>query len=606
MKILVKSKTAFVQTGSVFLLLFLIAGGLAYGQVSNATERPDPVYELEKWNGADVIKGELLVQYSKDPATTEADRNALHQNMGSTIIEMITSSLERVKLSGVPINEAISIYEASAHVEYAEPNVVHYPHAIPNDQYYPIQWAPPKIKCPDAWTKYKGNPNYVVAVIDSGVDMDHPDLKNKYAYGYDFYQGDPIPEDNTHGHGSQCIGICAAQTNNGIGVAGISWDCKYAAYRVGEYYMSTSAITSSIYDAITKGAHVISMSFGSHTPTSSIQNALLAANNNGVVCVASAGNDGNQTVNFPAGFANVIAVAASSSTDQRCSFSNYGSWVDVAAPGKNIYTATKHMKYLYMDGTSASCPVVAGMAVYLYAKLGSGRNKTNGDLIRATIENSCAYIGAWVIHGRVDLDRALTDLIGSLQPPLITTITPANVQAFQGGVITISGSNFTGATQVLSGGNIIKPPDFTVVSDNTITFQAPNALGFGITPVTVTNPAGSAIPKSFTYIETNPPKLTCPALTGAAEQYAWTCGAGSMDGFIIIIAPNSGTFNFKGWSVISAFSIIWLDYLNLAGIGELEVTIPAGFAGVQFFSQVLIWDSKFAGATNIKPTLILK
>ena len=574
--------------------------GLAQAQLQN---NPDPDFEIIPWGDGEAIRGELLVQFHESFPVPAEVREAVHGKLGYTVIEEITDTLHRVDIGNTPLNEGIARYEADGNVDFAEPNIVYVTQVNPNDSYFSSQWGPKKMDCPDAWDDYKGDSNYVVAMVDSGIDMDHPDLKNQYAWGYDYYSGDNNPEDN-YGHGTHTAGTSAAQTNNGIGVAGVAWNCKFAAYRVGNYYLSNSAIVSSINDARTKGAYVISMSFGSGQSSSSIQNALTSAYNAGIVNVASAGNSGSTGKNYPAAYSNVIAVASSNTSDGRSSFSNYGNWVDVAAPGENILSTYLQKQYSYMDGTSMSCPHVSGMAVYLYARLGGPRTKANADLVRDAIQDTAKYVGTWVIHGRVDMDAALNQIGGSMNPPTLTGVSPATVQAFQGGTLTLTGTNFTGANKITVGTKNITT-GFTVVSDTTITLSAPTATALGATPVTVTNAAGTSNGKNFTYVETSPPKMYCPSLTSNGDSFTWGYGAGVGEGYLLNLALKNSTINFQGYDVLVGFTTVYMGYLNAAGTGELTVTVPSGLQGVSFYSQVLFWDPKFAGASSVRSTLVI-
>ena len=375
---------------------------------------------------------------------------------------------------------------------------------------------------------------------------------------------------------------------------------------MGDYYLSDTAIVKSINDAKAKGALVISMSFGGG-PSSSIHSALTSAYNAGMINVASAGNDGNTVKLYPAAYTEVIAVAASNSSDGRPYWSTYGSWVDVAAPGVNILSTYKNKQYAYMDGTSMACPHVSGMALLLYSYIGGTRSKANADIVRNAIQDSAKNVGTWVKYGRVDVKAALDLLAGSQNPPVIDTISPSDVQAFMGGTITVSGSHFAGATEVDVGSTVLGPSGFTVVDDNTITFSAPTAPALGQVTVYVKNNAGTSNPGYFNYVETDPPKMSCPGITGAGNNFTWGYGGGVSDYFMLLVATDNTTFNYQGYPVLVNFTIIYSGFLNAAGTGSLSVTIPSGYQWLTFYSQVLFWDhttSAFDAASNIVSTLI--
>jgi thermitase len=566
----------------------------------------DPGIDIMEWDQGEVVRDEALVQFRS--YATPAERTALHEKLGCRVIETVAPGLERIDLNGKPLGMALEGYNKEPLVEYAEPHVIYRTFFTPNDSSWNLQWGPKNIKCPEAWDIHKGSSNTYVAILDSSVDYNHADLKAHYHYGYDYFYGDSDPYDffDIIGHGTHCSGIAAAVTNNANGIAGVGFDCKFAFYQVGALIIiSDAAVIQAINDTISKGWHVISMSFGGAQPSQSMENALNNAYNAGVVCISSAGNDGNTAMLYPAGYANVLSVASHNQANQKSSFSTYGSWVDVSAPGEQIYSTIYEFwgGYTYMDGTSMAGPHVAGMANILYSLLGSVRSKTNADLILDAIRNSCVNV-SWVKHGRVDLEAAMLLLTGP-NPPTITDVSPSNVQAFMGGTITVSGNDFTDVTEISSGGIVLYPPDFTIVNDQTITYEAPTASALGQTEVTVTSPEGTSNPGYFNYVETDPPKLSVPATTGAGQSYTWSWGGGVNDFFYLIVSTEDSTLPFQGFDVLSNFLIIYTGNLDNVGLGSLTITVPAGLAGITVYSQVLTFEPSFVGASNIASTTIL-
>lgn len=574
------SLKSFAGMGIVFLTVLFAFTTTTFGQ---EVDKPDPVWILTQYQGRDVIKGEALVQFEEGiPLGTQA---AIHSALGTHKVETIVTGLDLVRFSK-PLELVLDAYNLNPDVDYAEPNWIYYPTINPNDQYWSQQWGPKKIQCAAAWDKYKGNGSHVVALIDTGVDMDHPDLDDHYAWGYDYYANDPNPDDQD-GHGSHTAGTAAAETNNSIGVAGVGFDCKFAAYRAGNYGLSTTAIVQSITDAKNKGALVISMSFSGGSSTS-IKNALNSAYNAGMVLVAAAGNHGTTLKVYPAGHPFVIGVGASTTSDSRAGFSAYGPWVSVAAPGVNIISTYKNKNYAYADGTSMACPHVAGCAVILYSMIGGVRTKANSDMVRNALQDT-ALPRTWVEFGRVDLNAAMDQMQND--PPTITSISPTNVQAFKGGTITVTGTNFLGTLEVNSGGTILNPPDFTIVDNTTITYSAPLANALGQTAVTVTNNAGTSNAGYFNYIETNPPKMDCPTFASGGQPFTWSYGGGASDAFFLLISTDPTTFNFKGYPILVYFTILHSGMLNAAGTGSLPVTMSTGLQGLQFNSEVLFFDT---------------
>ena len=565
----------------------------------------DSGLDIMTWQNGEVLRDEALVQFKEGVSALE--RFTLHRDMGCDVIETVAPGLERIRLNGKPLNATLEAYNNASILKYAEPHRVYRTFYTPNDSDWSLQWGPANMNCPEAWDIHKGAPDTTVAILDSSVDYNHGDLAGNYKYGYDFFNGDSDPYDflDFIGHGTHCSGIAAAVTDNAKGIAGVGFDCSFAFYQVGSIIIiSDSAVIQAINDVISKGWHVISMSFGGSQSSQSMKTALDNAYNAGVVCVAAAGNDGNTNIMYPGGYPNVISVASHNQANQKSSFSTYGNWVDVSAPGENIYSTiyTFWGSYTTMDGTSMACPHVAGMCNILYSLIGGQRNKANADLIRNAVQDT-AIPASWVIHGRVDLEGAMKQLMAT-NPPTITAVNPSQVQAFQGGTVTITGTDFTNASQVLSGGIVLLPPEFTIVNDTTITYSAPTATALGAAQVIVTNPAGDSNPGTFTYVETDPPKLGAPAFTQSHDLFTWFYGGGVNDFFLLNVGTNNTTFPYQGFDILAPFTTIHSGYLDAVGLGSLQVTIPNGLQGLSFHSQVLTANPKFKGATNISTTLI--
>ena len=316
---------------------------------------------------------------------------------------------------GQSAEQAVADYRNDPAVEYAELNYKISVCLTPNDSDYPKQWSlnntgqmypesrnyrhPPgtpgcDVNAIKAWNLSTGSSEIVVAVIDTGVDYNHMDLQGNMwtdangNYGYDFVNDDNSPMDD-YGHGTHCAGIIAARTNNSLDIAGISWDTKIMAVKFldfsGSGWLSDGA--EAIKYAVNNGAEVLSNSweFGTQPEEgpNTIREAIQYAVSNGAIVVAAAGNENISTPSYPAAYENVISVAATDSNDDRASFSNYGSWVDIAAPGVDIlslhaagtdmYANGKHF-YPYSDpnatmyiasGTSMACPHVSGACALL-------------------------------------------------------------------------------------------------------------------------------------------------------------------------------------------------------------------------------------------------
>ncbi|HAW49400.1 TPA: hypothetical protein DCX16_00380, partial [bacterium] len=252
------------------------------------------------------------------------------------------------------------------------------------------------------------------AVLDTGVDYDHPDLKDKVIKGYDYVNNDDCPMDDhdysdKHSHGTHVAGIIGASTDNNIGVAGLAWNCKLLAVKCFDQggYGNDAKISLAIrYAADYPGVKVINMSFGDRTPPAeTLKRACDYAYEKGIFLVAACGNDGNDTKFYPAAYDNVMAVAATNQDDYKAWLSNYGYWVDIAAPGDDIYSTLRTDKgsYGYGYGTSMACPFVAGLAGLIFSK---NPSLTNAQVAKIIKENA-SDIGNQNIGKRINAYNAL-------------------------------------------------------------------------------------------------------------------------------------------------------------------------------------------------------
>jgi thermitase len=322
-------------------------------------------------------------------------------------------------------------------VEYAEPDEL--VTAATADQYFPGQYAlqndgqsftstagtltvaggevDADVDAVEAWKVTTGSGTRV-AIVDSGVASDNPDISPKVVARANFSDA-PTGED-VYGHGTHVAGIVAATPNNTIGVAGVCPGCTILDAKVlnDDGTGTTSGIANGIDWAVSNGAKVINMSLGLGVSSRVLEAAVNNAWNHGVVIVAAAGNSGTQASIYPGAYPNVIAVAATDNTDTKASFSTYGEWVDVAAPGVNVYsTFPNHPFYLgtqngrsqgydVESGTSMASPVVAGTAALAWSSHTGATNTS----VRADIESSADKIAGtgtnWE-HGRVNANNAV-------------------------------------------------------------------------------------------------------------------------------------------------------------------------------------------------------
>ncbi|MFP5502500.1 MAG: S8 family serine peptidase [Candidatus Sericytochromatia bacterium] len=288
-------------------------------------------------------------------------------------------------------------------VEYAEPDIRMYAFGSPSDPSYNQQWALPKMQIPQAWDTSEGGP--VVAVVDTGVDYNHPDLQGQIVKGRDFANNDNDPMDDL-GHGTHVAGSIAAATNNGTGIAGVAPKSKVLAVKVlgAQGGGDASDIAEGIVYAADQGAKIINLSLGAPQDSYTVKQAVEHAQSKGALVVSAAGNDGKTTKNYPAAYPGVIAVGSTAEDDSRSHFSQYGSWLTVAAPGSQIYSTMPNGEYKSMDGTSMASPHVAAVAALVLAK----QPDWTAEQVREAVINSGDPVDGFQADiRRVDASKAL-------------------------------------------------------------------------------------------------------------------------------------------------------------------------------------------------------
>jgi subtilisin family serine protease len=278
----------------------------------------------------------------------------------------------------------------------------------PDDPYYANQWGLTRTDVPGAWDVTKGAGSTVVAVVDTGVRV-VSDLAGRVLPGRDFVNDDNNADDD-QGHGTMTAGVIAARGDNGKGAAGICWTCKILPVKVldntgtGSY----TDIAQGIRWAADQGADIINLSLGGDADLQLLRDAVTYAGDKGALVIAAAGNDGKSTRHYPAAIPSVLGVGAATSADARYSWSNHGSWVDIAAPGCNPAQA-RNGKVGQFCGTSSATPFVSGVAALLASTSPAPTAATIGT---ALTSSAVKISGGWVAasSGRIDAAAAMAAL----------------------------------------------------------------------------------------------------------------------------------------------------------------------------------------------------
>lgn len=379
------------------------------------------------------VPGEIVVKY-KPGMAMQARQQTLAQLKLSSIksIGRPEMGLELVKTgNGVSSSAALDALNRHPAVQYAEPNFVvrlapepvnaALPPAVrtpegPNDEFFAQQYAHKVSNSLAGWKISQGSEAVTIAVVDTGVDLNHPDLAAKIVAGRDIVDEDDQAMDG-HYHGTHCAGIAAAVTNNKVGVAGFAPNVKIMPVRVLDNNGSgTSAdVANGIIWAADHGAQVISMSLGGPSNPNVKKEAVAYALSKDSALVAAMGNYGDNSQIFPAAQEGVIAVGATDSADKKAGFSQYGKWISVSAPGVNIlstfptYNTSGKKNYGSISGTSMATPAVAGVMALIRSQFPTmNREQARVQLEQGTDDLGDKGYDIYFGHGRINVAKALT------------------------------------------------------------------------------------------------------------------------------------------------------------------------------------------------------
>jgi subtilisin family serine protease len=461
-----KAKNSLTKLSILFVLLYsVLPSSIVASQTTSSVDKKqlsnDQIANyLEKNKSTDVI-----VKYKVDSETEKLKKNfTISDNKQAKKLKV-----KKVKLSkSKKLRDQLAILSNDSNIEFIEPDYTLKADYVPNDANYNLQWGLTAMNATSAWDVTTGIASVPIAILDTGVLASHQDLAPNMLPGYNTIAESTNTTD-IHGHGTHVAGIAAASINNGYGIAGLAGSSKIIPVKVlGDTGSgSTLDIAEGVIWAADHGAKVINMSLGSSSDSLTLQNAINYAFNKGVVVVAAAGNDNTSALHYPAANENVIAVSSIDQYKNKSSFSNYGSHIDVAAPGSAIYSTvrTSTTSYGYMQGTSMASPYVAGLAALLL----SNNPSLTPSQVEDQMEKSATDLGTvgfdnYFGHGLINAQAALNAELDTTSPVLeVSSVVPSvlNTALIKSVKITysISESSFVKTRILDSNGNQIKVID---------------------------------------------------------------------------------------------------------------------------------------------------
>lgn len=385
------------------------------------------------------LRREVVVGFSEPPS--EKRLQEISETIGAVTVRKLGYAylFESDRMS----TKDMIAYFTSLGVRYAEPHYIYVTNEksgpetpqtvsaaeaeiVPNDALYRrYQWNLPIISTPAGWELTRGNEQIIVAVVDTGVTLNHPDLQGHLVNGYNVIDPEQPPEDDV-GHGTHVAGVIAALTDNAEGVAGMTWHNRVMPIKVLDStgMGSTYSVAQGLIWATDHGAKIINMSLGNYASAEFLHDAIRYAFDRDVVLIAATGNDNTSQPGFPAAYPEVFAVSATDANQQKAMFSNFGDYVDVVAPGENIASTYLDNQYAALSGTSMASPHVSALAALIRSENPSLSNTDVYEIMRqSALDLGSKGRDMYYGFGQIDVAKALMLAVGQ---DADTTAPPSN------------------------------------------------------------------------------------------------------------------------------------------------------------------------------------
>lgn len=491
-------------------------------------------------------------------------------------------------------------------IDWAEPRFLYELQFTPNDPSYSQQYALTKISAPAAWDISQGDTNVVIGIVDTGVDWDHPDLNANIWRNWNEIPGNGIDDDNNGfiddfigwdfgglngtpdnnpvedrpDHGTHVAGISSAVTNNGIGVASIGFKCKIMAVKASRDDLRNSqgqALIAYGYEGIIyaaeNGADIINLSWGGSGYSIFSQQTINYATSLGALVVAACGNSNSSGYFYPAAYDNVLAVASTTQTDAKSSFSNFGYYVDVSAPGSSIYNTWFNDTYATLSGTSMASPLTAGLAGLVKSHFPNYSPAQIGQVIRVTSDNINSINPSYV------------DLLGKGRINAASALSQTNAKS-------VRGVSFTFSDELGDNDGIFEPGEQITLSVNFINYLSP------VSSLTVTLTAQSSAVNVTNGIYNAGSQGTLSEFSNSSSKFAFIVPANAAQNSQLVfkLIYSDGTYSDYQWVTV----IVNPTYAT-QNVNEIALTVTSkGTLAYNDFGTNLQGDGfKYQGGSNL-------